>query len=125
MQFRSARHTTDLQQIIDFYCGILGLKILGDFKDHDQYDGIFIGIPGKDWHLEFTVSSEKPLHKADEDDLLVFYAENKSEFESFRAKFKAKNRSEVEPKNPYWAAHGQTYMDPDGFRIVIAKRKKL
>ena len=33
MKFRIARHTTDLNRIIDFYGRILGLKVLGDFKD--------------------------------------------------------------------------------------------
>jgi len=122
MNFRAARHTTDLKQIINFYCNILGLKVLGDFKDHDQYDGVFIGIPGKDWHLEFTISNENPKHQPDEDDLLVFYTENEIEFETLRVKFKSNNIPEIEAKNPYWATNGQTYLDPDGFRIVIAKK---
>jgi len=32
MKFRIARHTTDLNRIIDFYGRILGLKVLGEFK---------------------------------------------------------------------------------------------
>jgi hypothetical protein len=27
----------------------------------------------------------------------------------------------VEPANPYWAEHGITFEDPDGFRVVLAQ----
>ena len=74
MKFRIARHTTDLNRIIDFYGRILGLKVLGEFKDHHSYSGVFLGIPGESWHLEFTLSDAAPVHQPDDDDLLVFYA---------------------------------------------------
>jgi|SRR6218665_1902969 len=122
MTFRSTRHTTDLQQIVDFYCGILGFEILGKFENHDFYDGVFIGIPNSDWHLEFTVSDELPKHQPDEDDLLVFYVENETEYVNLQQKFEHKNILSIPPKNPYWAINGMTYKDPDGFRIVIAKK---
>lgn len=122
MIFRSARHTTDLQQIIGFYCGILGLEILGKFENHDHYDGVFIGIPNAGWHLEFTVSDENPQHKPDDDDLLVFYVENDQEYLNLQQKFQKENIPAVLPKNPYWAINGTTYIDPDGFRIVITKK---
>jgi len=125
MKFRLARHTKNLQLIVDFYCTILGLEILGSFENHENYDGIFIGKPNSDWHLEFTVSDEMPKHQADEDDLLVFYPENEDEFEEIIAKFKSNNIQSITSKNPYWNANGVTYNDPDGFRIVIAKKNKL
>lgn len=122
MKFRVARHTENLKPIIDFYCNNLGLKILGSFENHDNYDGIFIGMPNSDWHLEFTVSDEMPKHEPDEDDLLVFYPENEKEFEEIVAKFEWNNIQSTTSKNPYWNANGVTYSDPDGFRIVIAKK---
>jgi len=30
-----------------------------------------------------------------------------------------KTAAPVEPANPYWAEHGTTYADPDGFRVVL------
>ena len=72
MKFRIARHTTNLESIIAFYCGILDLEILGEFHNHDRYDGVLIGNRDSDWHLEFTVSDEQPDHSPDVDDLLVF-----------------------------------------------------
>lgn len=120
MKFRSARHTNNLAPIINFYTNILDLKILGDFKDHDNYDGVFLGIPGADWHLEFTVSNEQANHKPDEDDLLVFYASSVTEYEAILKKFAENNIQPIEAKNPYWRIHGTNFLDPDGFGIMIA-----
>lgn len=121
MKLRCARHTNDLQPLIDFYCGLLDLEILGEFQDHDGYDGVFIGNRGSDWHIEFTISEEKPDHRPDADDLLVFYADSTAEYEHLVQQFINNHIPEVTAKNPYWAANGKTFTDPDGFRIVISK----
>jgi catechol 2,3-dioxygenase-like lactoylglutathione lyase family enzyme len=102
MKFRIARHTKNLNRIIDFYGRILGLTFLGEFRDHDNYDGIFLGVPGAGWHLEFTVSDALPDHKPDDDDLLVFYAESVDEFNIIKQKFIKNKVKPVYPKNPYW-----------------------
>lgn len=120
MKFRNARHTKDLNRIIDFYGRVLGLKVLGDFKDHHEYNGVFLGLPGADWHLEFTTSNLSPVHYPDADDVLVFYAESVEEFNSIKEKFIANRVQPVAPKNPYWRNNGITFLDPDGFRIVIS-----
>lgn len=120
MKFRLARHTTDLQPIIKFYCGILDLELLGEFHDHDGYDGVFIGNRDVDWHLEFTVSNAHPKHTFDNDDLLIFYPQSEAEFDHLISKFRLNDIKEEEPKNPYWKTHGKTYTDPDGFRVVIS-----
>lgn len=122
MKFRTARHTANLQRIIDFYCGILGLEILGKFDDHDGYDGIFLGRKETDWEIEFTVSHDLPEHQPDDDDLFVFYAATETELAQMRESFRQHNIPEENAKNPYWALNGVTYKDPDGFRIVISKR---
>ena len=77
MIFRVARHTDNIQKIRYFYTEILGFKVLGEFKDHDGYDGIFIGKENTAWHLEFTTSDKQPNHKFDKDDILVFYPASK------------------------------------------------
>src|SRR3569833_1548623 len=120
MKFRNARHTKDLNRIIDFYGRVLGLKVLDEFKDHHDYDGVFLGLPGADWHLEFTTSNLSPVHYPDADDILVFYAESVEEFNSIKEKFIVNRVQPVAPKNPYWKNNGITFLDPDGFRIVIS-----
>jgi catechol 2,3-dioxygenase-like lactoylglutathione lyase family enzyme len=120
MKFRVARHTKDLNRIIDFYGRVLGLKLLGEFKDHDNYSGVFLGLPNADWHLEFTVSGKQPVHLPDDDDLLVFYAASVPEFNSIKERIVANGINPVLPKNPYWKNNGITFEDPDGYRVVIS-----
>ncbi len=120
MKFGVARHTDDLEPIVKFYRDILGLEIIGEFKNHNNYDGVFIGKEGLDWHLEFTTSNDSADHDADMDDLLVFYVESEKEYIKLNEKFKDKGISPAVPKNPYWKENGSTYTDPDGFRVVIS-----
>jgi hypothetical protein len=119
MKFRVARHTTNLQVIIDFYTQNLELEVLGSFEKHSDYDGVFLGKKGLDWHLEFTVSPEAPKHHPDEDDLLVFYIQTLNKFNRIKAKFDLQKQRPVSAKNPYWDQHALTYLDPDGFRVVV------
>lgn len=120
MKLRVARHTDDLQPIIKFYTDILGLEIMGEVKNHNNYDGVFIGKKDLDWHLEFTTSNDSADHKADKDDLLVFYVESKKEYIKLNERFKDKGISPVVPQNPYCKENGTTYTDPDGFRVAIS-----
>ncbi len=122
MKLRVARHTKNLQPLIDFYTGIIGLTVLGDFKDHDGYNGVFIGHAGWHWHLEFTTSADEPQHYTDEDDLLVFYADSNQEFDNILNRAKNKRIKHIAPQNPYWHKNGILMLDPDGFKVVIAKQ---
>lgn len=124
MKFRIARHTNDLKKIISFYTELIGLDILGSFEDHDGYDGIFIGSKNSDWHLEFTISKEAAQHSSDEDDLLVFYTSNETEYQNINTRFIENGYPNRQAKNPYWNENGSYYLDPDGFGIIIVKSKK-
>lgn len=121
MTFRYARHTDNLEILEDFYTTILGLEKLGGFKDHDGYNGVFLGLPDRDWHLEFTQSNEKAIHTPDPDDLLVFYTQTEEEFIEIKKRIED-NRIELRiSKNPYWRKHGIEIEDPDGFGVVICR----
>ncbi len=120
MKLRIARHTTDLNRIIDFYGRVLGLKVLGEFKDHHRYSGVFMGKPAENWHLDFTLSDTAPIHQPDDDDLLVFYASSLEEFAAMKTRFVKNKVKQVAPANPYWQKNGITFEDPDGFRVVIS-----
>ena len=39
--------------IIKFYKGILGFEVIVEFKNHNNYDGVFLGIEGLDWLSKF------------------------------------------------------------------------
>lgn len=123
MKLRVARHTTNLDKITSFYQDILGLEKLGGFNSHQNYDGVFLGLKGENWHLELTVSDEMPDHKPDEDDLLVFYANNVDEYNNLINRIEKAGINSVSPKNPYWKENGITILDPDGYRIVISINK--
>ena len=120
MKFRVARHTSDLKMITAFYQEILRLEVLAQFSAHDGYDGIFLGIKGENWHLEFTVSADLPHHTTDEDDLLVFYVANKKEQDSVADRCRQAGIPLLVSKNPYWRINGISFADPDGFRIIVA-----
>lgn len=120
MTFRIARHTVDLQKIEAFYTTVVGLQKLGGFQDHNGYDGIFLGHPQQDWHLEFTSSGDSPDSRFDEDDLLVFYVNSAVEIAEIENSFSKQNIPVIVPKNPYWKKNGVMIADPDGCRIVFA-----
>jgi hypothetical protein len=69
-----ARPSDDLDAVVRFYRGGLGLDVLAEFKDHDGFDGVMLGRQGAAFHLEFTRKAGHPAGKAPtEDNLLVFY----------------------------------------------------
>ncbi|QES93689.1 VOC family protein [Empedobacter brevis] len=120
MQFRSARHTNRIKEIETFYTKILNLDILGDFKNHNGYDGLFIGKANTDWHLEFTTSSDHVNHQFDEDDCLVFYPETQNEYEAVIKNLEFYRIEPIQAKNPYWNINGISFLDPDGFVVIVS-----
>jgi catechol 2,3-dioxygenase-like lactoylglutathione lyase family enzyme len=123
MTLRIARHTNDLEKIKSFYIDILGFELLGSFVNHDNYDGIFIGKPNLDWHLEFTKSNDLANHTFDEDDILVFYTETILEYKTLINNLLNGTFSTITSKNSYWNENGKMFLDPDGYRIVISDLK--
>jgi hypothetical protein len=120
IKFRLARHTSRLSEIVNFYQAILGFEVLGSFNNHASYDGVFIGIPGADWHLEFTSSGDLPIHHSDEDDLLVFYAANIDERNNIKKRCVEHGIALNTAKNPYWNKGDLVISDPDDYRIVVS-----
>lgn len=123
MILRIARHTNKIEELKIFYTEIIGLKILGDFQNHNGYDGVFVGKEKLNWHLEFTTSSDKTNQKIDDDDLIVFYPESESEYQNIILRIKAREIRILNAKNPYWNQNGILIKDPDGFGIIISALK--
>ena len=120
MKFRVARHTSQLPEMITFYKDIIGLQALGSFNNHDGYDGVFLGLPGLGWHLEFTTSEYAPQHTSDEDDFLVFYVNTKADQDAIRNKCIEAGVPILTAKNPYWNKDGLVISDPDEIKLIIA-----
>lgn len=121
MTFRYARHTLDLKIIEKFYTEIIGLEKLGEFVNHNNYNGLFLGIPNLNWHLEFTTSINKPVSTFDEDDILVFYLNSEFEYSELKNKLKRYDIDIEIPKNPYWIENGIMISDPDDHKIIFSK----
>ncbi len=117
---RVARATDDLPAVMGFYRDGLGFKVLYEFKDHDGFDGVMLGVPGSPYHLEFTRSAAHRAGRAPgPENLLVFYLPRAAAYRAARARMTAHGYRPVRAFNPYWDKDGSTYEDPDGYRIVL------
>ncbi|EEL69607.1 MULTISPECIES: VOC family protein [Bacillus] len=120
VKFRIARPTDKFEAVIAFYEEGLGLKRIGEFNDHDGYDGVMFGLPDEEFHLEFTRHIDgSPCPAPTKDNLLVFYIKECNEIEKVSKRLHAMGYDEVDPENPYWKEKGITIEDPDGWRIVL------
>jgi catechol 2,3-dioxygenase-like lactoylglutathione lyase family enzyme len=117
---RVARPSDNLEAVVRFYRDGLGLVVLGEFRDHEGFDGVMLGCEGAAYHLEFT---RKAGHIAggapSADNLLVFYLPNAEEFAEAVARLEQAGYPQVPAFNPYWDQQGQTFADPDGYRVVL------
>ena len=116
MQVRFARDTNRLEELARFYRDGLGLTELGRFRNHDGYDGVFLGLPGTGAHLEFTSGGDHPPPVPHEETLLVLYLGDEA---TVAEACRRAGSQPIEPANPYWRRRGVTVLDPDGFQIVL------
>ena len=119
-QLRVARHTERLDEVVAFYRDGIGLTEIGGFRDHDGYDGVFLGVPGTGAHLELTAGGEHSAPAPHPESLLVFYLGDEAEVQKVGARLGV---APVPPANPYWVEHGLTFEDPDGFPVVLVPER--
>ena len=119
MKFRYARHSNNIQKLCNFYTTILGFQKLGEFNNHDGYNGVFLGKDGQNWHLEFTENAEVVNHNFNPDDALVFYPNSFIEFKEILKNVEDHQIQYIQPKNPYWHQNAICIQDPDGMNIMI------
>lgn len=120
VQMRIARPTDQLDKIIEFYETGLGLKRVGEFWQHNGYDGVMYGLPDTNFHLEFTAHEEgSPCPAPTKDNVLVFYLPSWDVLSKVGNRLVHMGYPEVESENPYWEDAGITIEDPDGWRIVL------
>jgi catechol 2,3-dioxygenase-like lactoylglutathione lyase family enzyme len=121
VRFRSARPSDDLAALRRFYVDALGCALLGEFADHDGFDGLIVGDPGGRWQAEFV---HQRGHRAPpvpgDEHLLVFYVADRTALAARVAALEAAGVPRATPNNPYWARHGATFVDPDGYAVVVA-----
>ena len=115
---RLARPARDLTRSARFYGDLVGLPPLGGFENHDGYDRVFFALPGGA-ELELTAGPARPAPSTDED-LLVLYVRTWAEVAAIGAHLTAAGVTRIPNRNPYWNRSGLTFLDPDGYRLVIA-----
>jgi catechol 2,3-dioxygenase-like lactoylglutathione lyase family enzyme len=120
MQLRVARHTERLDALVRFYRDGLGLSEVGSFEDHDGYEGVFLEVPGTGAHLELTAGGAHGAPVPHPETLVVLYLGDERSVRAVAARLGAEP---VAPANPYWAEHGLTFEDPDGFRVVLVPER--
>jgi catechol 2,3-dioxygenase-like lactoylglutathione lyase family enzyme len=116
MQLRVARHTERLDEVVRFYRDGIGLAEIGGFRNHDGYDGVFLEVPGSGAHLEMTAGGTRPAPTSHPESLLVLYLGGDKTLQAVVTRLDA---DPVPAENPYWAEHGLTFEDPDGFHVVL------
>lgn len=117
---RIARPVTDLEKSLRCWSQGLGLVKLAAFNDHAGFSGIMLGREDVPWHLEFTVCHEHPVAPSPgNEDLLVLYYPDKAEWQRVCATLAAAGFIETPSFNPYWDINGRTWMDHDGYRVVV------
>jgi GNAT superfamily N-acetyltransferase len=117
---RIARHTERLDDVVRFYRDGVGLDEIGGFRDHAGYDGVFLDVPGTGAHLEFTGGGSHPPPSPHPEWLLVLYLGDQATVDAVVERLGV---APVAPANPYWAGHGVTVEDPDGFRVVLVPER--
>ncbi|GAB3828205.1 VOC family protein [Hymenobacter jeollabukensis] len=117
---RVARPTNDLAALLPFYRDGLSFEVIGQFTDHDGFDGLMLGHAQAPYHLEFTRERGHAAGGAPSaEHLLIFYL---PEAEAWRAAVDRMRRAGFAPvpaHNPYWDQQGLTFQDPDGYRVVL------
>ncbi|MFS8065928.1 MAG: VOC family protein [Byssovorax sp.] len=120
---RVARATDHLDEILAFYRDGLDFELVGEFRDHQGFDGVMLGHPGFPYHLEFTREHGASAGRApNAESLLVFYLPDAAEWQAATARLEALGHAPVPSHNPYWDREGKTYEDADGYRVVLYQR---
>lgn len=119
-QIRIARPTLNFDLVKKFYIDGLGFKILGEFVDHEGFDGLMVGHQDYPYHFEFTKQKNSPIKPTPtSEDLIVFYLSQQSDWKSTIDRMNNLNFKCIQSHNPYWDKNGKTFEDADGYRVVI------
>lgn len=117
---RIARPTDNLKVVSEQYLNGLGFRVIGEFFDHDGFNGVIIGHEIHPYHLEFTHHIGTVVGSAPtKDNLLIFYIPESSEWLAACNSMSKAGFNLVESYNPYWGKLGKTFEDVDGYRVVL------
>ena len=116
---RVVRWSARYEETVTFYRDAIGLPVLETFYDSYGLDGIILGLPGCQVHLEIVRAGQAPYPGGGLDQL-VFYLPDAAAREQMRARLAAAGARPV-PQIGCWQANGGvTYQDPNGREVVFA-----
>jgi catechol 2,3-dioxygenase-like lactoylglutathione lyase family enzyme len=119
---RLARPSDDLDALLTFYRDGLGLDLIYHFEDHEGFDGVMLGREGSPYHFEFTRAEGHTAGRAPtQDNLVVFYIPDEARWRRAIDRMRDAGFPPVRSFNPYWDRDGQTFEDPDGYRVVLQR----
>lgn len=117
---RVARACQDVDALADQYGRGLGFEILAHWHDHEGFDGVVLGHPHAQYHLEFVrVHNESAPPAPHKEHLLVFYLPEREEWIARCRAVEAADFRRVRNDNPYWERVGRTYIDRAGGPVVL------
>ena len=106
-QLRIARPTDQIEAVERFYRDGLGLIEIDRFDDHDGYSGVMFGLPGANYHLEFTTHADgSPGAAPSRENLIVLYFGSSAEAAAVAKRLAALGHDPVMAENPYWEQSG-------------------
>ncbi|MHA2099251.1 MAG: VOC family protein [Candidatus Kariarchaeaceae archaeon] len=121
-QVRIARQTDKIDEMKKFYIEGLGLQKIMEFEGHQGYNGIMVGLPGVNYHLEFISHiGGSPGDAPSKENLLVLYFNDAQTVTAIAERLTEMGYNEVKPENPYWENISITITDPDGWRVVLVE----
>ena len=121
---RLARPSRDLARAERFWVGGLGLEVLyrAEAESAGDHALLMLGWPQAGWHLELVGDTEGETPPAPtEEDLLVLYLDGPVDDDVITRLVDA-GGERVPSRNPYWDTWGVTFLDPDGYLLVLSHR---
>ncbi|WEO99609.1 VOC family protein [Streptomyces sp. FXJ1.172] len=109
-------------RVLIFYRDVLGLPVLAQWRGHQGYDGIVLGLPGTPVHMELLQHGAPPrIPDPHPENQLVLYLRGPEAVAVVARRLTEHGHSPVPSANPYWPQHGAVlFEDPDGWLVVLA-----
>jgi catechol 2,3-dioxygenase-like lactoylglutathione lyase family enzyme len=115
---RVVRSSANYDATIEFYRGVVGLPVVGEFHGSYGEDGTIFGMPGTTTHLEI-VRAHPSGPPVDVFDQLVFYLPDQAAVDEATSNLRAAGVHPEAEQHPYWDENGgTTFLDPDGRGVV-------
>jgi YycE-like protein len=120
VHLRIARPVSELERSARMYARGLELQELGRFENHDGFDGVMLGRPDLPMHFEFTHCHDpRTVPTPTREDLLVLYIPDADEWNEACLRMLEAGFLVATAFNPYWNRHGRTFVDHDGYQVVL------